>query len=116
MTYEKDIFIVLKEAGAAGLSVRKIARHIYNAHNSFFETASKEDIHRAVQRYLDYHSKRQRGPIEKVSYGTYRLNMKSKTTRELMLKFDDDDNETACSKPIKDQSLNLFGDDEPTNT
>lgn len=107
MTYEKDIFIVLKEAGAAGLTVRKIARHIFNAHNSFFETASKEDIRAAVQRYLRYHSQRPNDTIEKVGYGTYRLNQRSKITKELMLQFSDDKpNETP--KPAKDQSLNLF--------
>lgn len=107
MTYEKDIIIVLKEAGTAGLSVRKIARHIFNAHNSFFETASQDDIRTAVQRYLTYHSRRPNDIIEKVGYGTYRLNQRSKSTKELMFKFADDD-ENDSPKPKKDQSLSLF--------
>lgn len=107
MSYEKDIFTVLKEAGDAGLTVRKIARHIFNAHNSFFETASKEEIRGAVQRYLTNHSKRQNDTIEKVGWGTYRLNRKSKVTKELMLKFSNDAPDEQ-PKPVKDQSLSLF--------
>lgn len=107
MSYEKDIFIVLKEAGETGLSVKKIASHVFNVHNSFFETASYEDIKRAVQSYLAYHSKRRNDMIEKVGYGTYRLNQKSKETKELILKFADDDDEDP-PKPVKDQSLSLF--------
>jgi hypothetical protein len=107
MSYEKDIFNVLQEAGDTGLTVRKIVRHIYNAHNSFFETASESDISRAVQRYLTYHSKRPGDTIVKVGYGRYRLNMRSSATKELMLKFDDGDSSPAA-KPAKDMSLDLF--------
>ena len=34
--YEQTIFRILKEAGPAGLSVKKIARHVYNEQNTFF--------------------------------------------------------------------------------
>lgn len=108
MSYEKDIFTVLREAGPAGLSVKKIARHVFNAHNGLFESASESEISGAVQRYLAYHSKRPKDTIEKVSRGRYRLNMKSRCTKELMLKFSDDDCDNRPSQPVKDQSLSLF--------
>ena len=64
MKYEKDIFIVLQEAGDSGLSVRKIARHVFN-----------DDT------------------VEKVGYATYRLNTRSKAVKELRLKFSDTNEE-----------------------
>lgn len=106
MKYEKDIFIVLQEAGDSGLSVRKIARHVLNARNSFFDTESKETISRAVQRYLTYHSRRSDDTVEKVGYATYRLNTRSKAVKELRLKFSDTNEEK--TKKVEDRSLSLF--------
>ena len=36
------------EAGNEGLSVKKVARHVHNACNTFFATVSFEDIHNYV--------------------------------------------------------------------
>lgn len=36
MRFEKDILLILIEAGDNGLSVNKISRHVFNTHNSFF--------------------------------------------------------------------------------
>lgn len=107
MSYEKDILIVLKEAGDAGLTVQKITRHIFNEHNTFFETTPKEIIRTSVQRYLMNHSKRSDDTVERIGHGMYRLNKNSAMTKELLLEFSDDDDDDE-PKPIKDQSLSLF--------
>lgn len=106
MAFEKEIIQILKEAGTAGLSIQKITRHVFNAHNSFFEEVPKDKVHKAVCNYLRNNSQKQYGIIEKVSWGVYRLNMNSSKTNELLLQFTDEP--VAQPKPVKDQSLNLF--------
>ena len=49
MQYEKDILLLLIEAGEKGLSVSKITRHIFNTYNSFFLSLNIEDTHQEVQ-------------------------------------------------------------------
>ena len=57
MKYEKEILLFLAEAGNNGLSVKKIARHVYNASNNFFEELDFQEVHNAVQQYLTRNSK-----------------------------------------------------------
>ena len=52
MRYEKEIVDVLAKAGNNGLSVKKIARHVFNASNSFFEVLDFSEVHQQVQRCL----------------------------------------------------------------
>lgn len=107
MSYEKDIIIVLREAGDSGLTVRKISRHIFNARNSLFQTASEKDIAKSVQRYLAYHNHSD-DTIEKVGHGRYRLNLKSKKTKNLLASLTDNKELDNTPKQPKDQSLSLF--------
>ncbi len=106
MTYEKDIFNVLSEAGDSGLSARKIARHVFNVNNSFFNDVSEDDVRLTVRRYLYSHSRKPGDMIEQVGHGVYRLNARSQVTMELFLQFEDD--EEPQSKPKEDKSLSLF--------
>ena len=105
MTYEKDIFMVLKEAGDNGLSVRKVGRHVFYARNTLFLSADTNAISQAVQRYLAYHSRNNDDTIEKVGYGLYRLNFKSKKTKQLLLKLSGE--KTEEKKPARTQELTL---------
>lgn len=114
MIYEKEIIQILTEAGRKGLSVHKISMHIFNAHNDFFNTVDKEEISRIVYSYLHRHSQSPDSPIEHTGKrGVYRLNMSSKKTSQLMLKFVEDtdaelliDEETDSAET--DKSLSLF--------
>lgn len=108
MTYEKDIILVLHEAGEAGLSIGKISRHVFNVHNSFFGSTPKEDIHKSVKRYLTYHSKRRQDTIEKVSWGVYRLNTKSKKLQRLLKTYIDVEDTPQQTKQFEGLIPNLF--------
>ncbi len=99
--------MVLKEAGDRGLSVQKIARHVFNASNSFFETIEFEEIRRYVQNYLLKNSKSSDSLFEKVGpKGIYRINPNSAEMQQLMLLFTDETDE--AEKPSIDLSLSLF--------
>lgn len=110
MNYDSDILCILKEAGYDGLSLQKIARHVFNAHNSFFENICYDDVYRYVKNYLYSNIKSSDSVIERGSRrGFYRLNMSSRKTQQLMLLFEEDTTEEA---PVKseEQSLSLFQD------
>jgi len=107
MNYDCDILKILKEAGEEGLSVQKIARHVFNAHNSFFITLDFEEVYSYVRQYLYRNSKSRSSMIEKTGVrGFYRLNMSSDETRQLMFLFEDEKEE--ISKNPEDKSLSLF--------
>lgn len=106
LTYEKDIFNVLSEAGDCGLSAKKIARHVFNVNNSFFNEVSEDDVKQTVRRYLYSHSRKPSDMIEQVGHGVYRLNVRSQAAVELFLQFEDD--EEPQPKPKEDKSLSLF--------
>ena len=107
--YDDKILRVLTEAGTDGLSVQKIAYHVFNASNTFFETVSLEEVHRYVQQYLLRNSKNSDSLIENTGVrGIYRINKNSSVSQQLMLMFSDEEPETEESKPVIDQSLSLF--------
>ncbi len=108
MKYEKEILRILSVAGSTGLSVKKIARHVFNASNTFFETISFEEVHVYVQQYLLKNSKNPDSIIESAGVrGTYRMNPSSKESQQLMLLFREDEQEEPETKQ-EDQSLSLF--------
>lgn len=112
MNYEGEIVRILSEAGADGLSIKKISRHVYNASNTFFETVDFEEVHRFVYNWLLRKSRQSCPIIEKTQRGVYRLNPNSGAFTQLMLAFD---NETIVEneKPVQqDLSLCMFDDDE----
>lgn len=62
--YHQDIIDVLKEANGQSMSVRLIARHIYNKKVGLFEnTLSFEDIYQSVRFYLWSQSNRPSSPF-----------------------------------------------------
>lgn len=112
MDYSADILNILVQA-PEGLSVRKIVRHVYNAHNSLFETVELEDVKRYVTQYLASRSKTRRSPIERTSErGVYRLNPLSNECKELMLQFQEesDERDGIEGKQDIDDSLDMFSD------
>ncbi len=108
-SYDDTILKVLTEAGKEGLSVQKIAHHVFNASNTFFETVSLEEVHRYVQQYLLRNSRHSDSIIESTgTRGIYRINEKSSASQQLMLMFSDEEPQAENPKPVIDQSLSLF--------
>ena len=72
--FDNDILQVLSEAGDEGLSVRKIARHVFNARHTMFDTLIYEEVHAYIGRYLLRSSKSKKSPIiHAEKRGAYRL-------------------------------------------
>lgn len=108
LNYDQEILKVLAFAGADGLHVSKISKHVFNASNSFFFPLNFEEVHSYVSAFLLRHSKNPVSVIEKVSRGVYRLNPSSVETNQLMLKFTNVE-ENEVEQPIhSDESLSLF--------
>lgn len=87
--YNSDIIDILSKA-PEGLSIRNIARHVYNRHNTFFEHADMEDIKMRVTRFVTSRS-RTRHPIivNAGRRGVYKLNDNITESLEMSLCFDD---------------------------
>lgn len=107
--YSRDIIQLLLHA-PEGLQIRKIVRHVYNAHNTFFETVDLEDVKNEVTRYLLKKSKDANSPIVRTEErGVYKLNLESQESQQLMLQFSDYEEEPQQESSSKDdQSLDLF--------
>ena len=90
MNYTQYIIEVLCEAGNTGLSVRKIALHVYNSVNSFFAPADFDDVHRCVQAWLLRNSRQTDALVCRCTRrGYYRLNLASACARQMLLRFDE---------------------------
>lgn len=110
--YNNEILKVLAEAGNDGLSVKKIARHVHNAHNTLFSNVSFEEVYSYVGQYLKRNSKCVDSIIERTDLrGVYRINLRNEHSQQLMLQFQDEYNEKESSQEaVVDQSLSLFDD------
>lgn len=111
MNYEQEIKELLFEAGNDGLSIKKIARHIFNMHNGLFESVPYEKVYKDIQACVAKNNKSTQPFMERTErWGYYRLTKKSKKSQQLMLQFkeeEDKDNGDAPQKDI-DLSLSLF--------
>lgn len=107
MQYEKEILLILAEAGDEGLSVRKISRHVHNACNSLFNPVDLKEIHKHVQGFLLKSCKAPGSAIEKKRKGVYRINKVNLSQQQLLLHFHETVKEVE-EKPAVDQSLSLF--------
>lgn len=108
MNQEQQILRILAEAGSNGLSVRKLAHHVYNQTNGFFAEVDYDTVHLQVRQYLQRQAARPDGFIRRVSHGVYQLDLRTKAARQLVLDFKDQPDEPA-PKPIQeDRSLSLF--------
>ena len=108
MRFEKDILLILIEAGDNGLSVNKISRHVFNTHNSFFLPLDYEKVHNEVLQCLQKMSRRSEPMIGKVKKGVYYINPANQQVKQLKLKFIDEEEENPIIEQPKDQSLSLF--------
>lgn len=110
MNYDREIIEILSEAGTKGLSVQKIARHVFNNRNNFFETVSFEAIHHYVAAYLKRNSKGVGSIIERTDVrGVYRINLFN-ASRQLQFDFKEEEEGFSKNedKACEDKSLFLF--------
>ena len=97
--YNNEILKVLAEAGNDGLSVKKIARHVHNAHNTLFSNVSFDEVYAYVGQYLKRNSKCADSIIERTDLrGVYRINLRNEHSQQLMLQFQDEYNEKESSQ------------------
>lgn len=79
------------EAGENGLTVPKIARHVFNSVNTFFEQVSYEEVLSDVRLYIKNNSRYSYSTIQHASIrGRYKLNMNSEFFAQQRLNFDEE--------------------------
>ena len=112
--YEQQILRILLGVGARGISVKKLAKHVYNHYCTLFNQPDFRDVYRAVRQYVQRQSRSQKGLLEHADrWGCYRLNTSNATARQLVLDFNvqkEIKEEEEIEKPKQDFSLNLFAD------
>ena len=123
MNYERVILQVLMKAGNKGLKLQKIVRHVYNECNSMFCVLDFQEVYASVYQYLSKNCKTSQSPVEKLSFGVYRLNRSARVVQQLQLSFHEDVTATDSlqiaqetsgqnlSETTEDQSLPLFGEE-----
>lgn len=102
MKYEKDIIELLQEIGDAGLPLQSIVKHVYNAHNSFFEPVKEQNVYQSVRSYLIRNSSSPYSLFIKGEDKKYRINPNSSFATSQLLKFNNDDSstqQTSAQKP-----------------
>ncbi len=108
MPYAEDILRILEEAGESGLSLQKIARHVFNASNSLFCPIEEAEVRRHVRRFLCRNCRDEHSLIERTRRGFYRLNTENYECQQLFLPFREADTDTEQPAADTDRSLSLF--------
>lgn len=73
--YDRHILAVLADVGEKGISVRNLAKHVYNMSCTLFDKPDMSRVHSYVQRFLLRHSKATNPMVESLARrGHYRLN------------------------------------------
>lgn len=108
MIHDEQIIHFLAEAGTAGLSKDKLARHIFNATNTFFQTTDFDTIKREVDSFVRRNSQDSYSLLEKLPTTPlrYRLNPNSSQFTQLSLNFTDEE-PTVPESTSEEQSLTL---------
>lgn len=85
--FEHEIIKVLIEAGDKGLSLQKIALHVYNACNSFFDSYTHDEVYALVAKYLLNSTAKTPSYVQRVSRGVYVFNRNTIDGRQLLFDF-----------------------------
>lgn len=91
MKYEHDIINLLVEVGDAGLPLMSIVKHVYNAHNTFFEPIKEQNVYQSVRSYMIKNSSSRFSLFIKDDEGKYKINPNSSQASMLMLQFTDEE-------------------------
>jgi len=117
MSYDQQILQVLYNVGQRGISVRLLAKHIYNLNCTLFSQPDLTDVHRYVSQYLRRHARGRQPLVERTERrGCYRLNtLHSSYAQQLALQFSNANSATGDETPgdttppvQEDHSLSLF--------
>ena len=112
MGYDRQILEFLLRVGERGISVRSLAKHVYNQNHTFFSTPDYKQVHDYVQRFLLRNSKSPQSLITRTERrGYYRLNTQGNAdAHQLLISFktEPDDGDEKEEKPQQDFSLDLF--------
>ena len=74
--------------GDRGISLRNLARSVYNLSRTFFFTPDYDEVYRHVQQFLSRNSKSPSSIVERMeTKGYYRINKNSTAAKQLMLEF-----------------------------
>lgn len=119
MVSAEDIICVLAQSGENGMKLGKLATHVYNSHNTFFESPDYDVVYAEVQQMVLRLSKSSSSVIEQAPLrGYYRINPdKLSLYGQLTIDFDalvapqPEEEEEEPESPAVDLSLNLFGDE-----
>ena len=110
--YEQQILRIFLDVGAHGISVKKLAKHVYNHYCTLFSQPDFREVYRYTQQYVQSHSRSSKAILEHAEkWGYYRLNThNSPAAQQLMLEFSDElqQEEAVGERPAEDRSLNLF--------
>lgn len=112
MLYEKDVIQILIEAGDKGLSISKIAHHVFNTRNNLFGSINYNTVYNLIYRYIKQNLKRSDSPIVNASeHGKYTINHNQNALQQFIVWLDEEDTNTRDEDKDKiqiDQSLSLF--------
>lgn len=110
MNFDKEILCVLIEAGDKGLSLKKIAMHVYNRVNGLFYAADIDNVYRYVVNYVMRNSHQPNPLIERTGErGVYRISKLCSDSNQLQFEFSDYAKEPEDAKrSVEDTSLSLF--------
>ena len=110
--YKQHILRVLSDVGERGISVRLLAKHVYNLSCTLFYQPDFREVYAYTQRYLLNHSRSPKSVISRTGKrGYYRLNTGgSQEARQLVLMFHSDEDMPSKDDdhPAQDLSLSLF--------
>ena len=117
MDYHQEILRILTEADSTGLSVKKIAKHVYNACNSLFAPISYDSVYKAVVQDLLTNARKPNSLIVRTEKrGTYRINTENPLSSQLLLQFKaHEEEEKNTIETEKEIPLSLFDDVMPTH-
>lgn len=93
MDYEHIICHILAEAGNEGLSVRKVALHVFNESNTLFGDTTYDDIYTIVSRYLNRSVRYNDSYIKRASRKGYYCLKDNVEIRQQFLNFSDNEAE-----------------------
>lgn len=113
MSYKQQILRILADVGGQGISVRLLAKHVYNLNCTLFSQPELSQVHRSVQQYLQRNAASSHPLVERTSRrGYYRLNNGSPAVRQLLAQLreerrrrDDDEEDPTTTLTAIDNTL-----------
>jgi hypothetical protein len=105
----EEIIRILTEAGNQGISLQHLVLHVHHASNNLFNPLSMDEVKQRVMLYLRANTRFPGSLIERSARGIYRLNPNSDEARQLLLSFEETQEEEQKEPPTIDEGPTLFG-------